>query len=63
MGFLIALSLICYNTYSLSFYSIYNFLPFFYKSVFFVDFLFLDVIIFFFIGGVLGKSAQLGLHV
>ena len=63
MGFLIALSLICYNTYSLSFYSIYSFLPFFYKTVFFVDFLFLDVIIFFFMGGVLGKSAQLGLHV
>lgn len=64
MGFLVAISLIFFYVGSLDFYIIYLFLPYF--SNFFLNFLtinLLDFIFLFLFFGVMGKSAQIGLHV
>jgi len=64
---LIGISLIYYFVQSVDFFVIYQVLPFYASSVFnifgFGEVAVLDIIFFFLFVGVVGKSAQLGLHV
>lgn len=68
LGFFIGLSLIISSVKSLNIHVIFQTLPYFKYSIVLIPFLnvsitFIDLVFFFLCFGVIGKSAQIGLHV
>lgn len=67
IGYILGMALIFSYTQCLDLYVIYSFLPYFCQTIIvlggFVKIYLLDLIILFFFIGVIGKSAQMGLHV